>query len=145
MIEEPPLLTINRRFERPDPKLVAKFKGAQTGHVVDVLGGLGALSAAIKPVAGAPPVAVGMSCRSTVVIVVSLLLRCAPGWVGGDAAVRSPWSLSSITLSDEMARPAVTPAFPMPYPAWPSHGEISICLILKLDQGLIQTNGDQTL
>lgn len=55
MIEEPPLLTINRRFERPDRKLVAKFEGAQTGHVVDVLGGLGALAAAIKPVAGAPP------------------------------------------------------------------------------------------
>ncbi|MGD9536300.1 MAG: RraA family protein [Alphaproteobacteria bacterium] len=55
MIEEPPLLTINRRFERPDAKLVAKLKGAQTGHVVDVLGGLGAVAAAIKPVAGAPP------------------------------------------------------------------------------------------
>ncbi len=55
MIEDPPLLTINRRFERPDPALVAKLKGAQVGHIVDVLGGLGALSPAIKPVAGAPP------------------------------------------------------------------------------------------
>ncbi|MSO74759.1 MAG: RraA family protein [Alphaproteobacteria bacterium] len=55
MIEDPPLLTINRRIERPDPKLVAKFKGAQTGHIVDVLGGLGAMAAAIKPVEGAPP------------------------------------------------------------------------------------------
>lgn len=55
MIEEPPLLTINRRVERPDPKLVAKLRGAQTGHIVDVLGGLGAMTAAIKPVAGAPP------------------------------------------------------------------------------------------
>ncbi len=55
MIEDPPLLTINRRIERPDPKLVDKLKGAQTGHIVDVLGGLGAMAASIKPVAGAPP------------------------------------------------------------------------------------------
>lgn len=55
MIEEPPLLTINRRIERPDPTLVAKLRGAQVGHIVDVMGGLGAMAASIKPVAGAPP------------------------------------------------------------------------------------------
>ncbi len=55
MIEESPLLTINRRIERPAPAMVAQFKGAQTGHIVDVLGGLGAMAPAIKPVPGAPP------------------------------------------------------------------------------------------
>jgi 4-hydroxy-4-methyl-2-oxoglutarate aldolase len=54
MIETPPVLTVERRFKRPDSAMVAKLHGAQTGHIVDTLGGLGALAAAIKPVAGAP-------------------------------------------------------------------------------------------
>jgi 4-hydroxy-4-methyl-2-oxoglutarate aldolase len=49
VIEEPPLLTVRRRFERPDAAQVAAFAGAQTGHVVDALGGRAALDWRIKP------------------------------------------------------------------------------------------------
>lgn len=50
MIEEPPLLIVRRRFARPSPEQVAAFAGAQTGHVVDALGGRAALDWRIKPV-----------------------------------------------------------------------------------------------
>ncbi len=49
MIKDPPLLTIKRAWPRPDRTLLAKLAGAQTGHIVDVLQGRGAMDAAIKP------------------------------------------------------------------------------------------------
>ena len=55
MLDTPPALTIRRTFHRPPRDAVAKLEGALTGQVADALGGLGALDAAIKPIAGAPP------------------------------------------------------------------------------------------
>ena len=49
MLHNPPLLTIHRGFDRPDPKLVEKFKGAQTSHLTDAMDGRGALDYWIKP------------------------------------------------------------------------------------------------
>lgn len=72
MIEDPPVLTVNRRIARPDAKLVARLKGAQTGHVVDALGGSGALPASIKPVDGATPAMIQL-CGP------ALTCACAPG------------------------------------------------------------------
>lgn len=48
MIEDPPLLTIRRKFTRPSRKQVDAFAGAQTGHVVDALGGRAALPGTIR-------------------------------------------------------------------------------------------------
>jgi 4-hydroxy-4-methyl-2-oxoglutarate aldolase len=50
MLEDPPVLTIRRAFERPSRELLAKLKGAQTGHIVDALQGRAALDHHIKPV-----------------------------------------------------------------------------------------------
>ena len=50
MIEDPPILTIRRRFPRPTPEQVAALAGAPTGFVADCMDGRGALDAAIKPV-----------------------------------------------------------------------------------------------
>ena len=55
MLETPPALTIRRTFQRPTRDAIAALEGAMTGQVADALGGLGALDAAIKPIAGAPP------------------------------------------------------------------------------------------
>ena len=55
MLDTPPALTIRRTFQRPSRDAIAKLEGALTGQVADALGGLGALDAAIKPIAGAPP------------------------------------------------------------------------------------------
>jgi 4-hydroxy-4-methyl-2-oxoglutarate aldolase len=55
MIEDPPLLTVRSSFERPSAASVAALAGAPTGHLVDALGGLGALDYRIKPVAPAAP------------------------------------------------------------------------------------------
>jgi 4-hydroxy-4-methyl-2-oxoglutarate aldolase len=49
MIENPPLLTLHRGWKRPDPALVARFRGAQTSHLVDAMEGRGALDWRIKP------------------------------------------------------------------------------------------------
>jgi 4-hydroxy-4-methyl-2-oxoglutarate aldolase len=49
MIDNPPLLTIHRGWQRPDPALVARFRGAQTSHLVDAMEGRGALDWRIKP------------------------------------------------------------------------------------------------
>ena len=54
MIEDPPNLTIRRRFPRPDPALVDALRGVPTGFVIDAMGGRGALAAPVKPLAGTP-------------------------------------------------------------------------------------------
>jgi 4-hydroxy-4-methyl-2-oxoglutarate aldolase len=49
MLDNPPLLTIHRGFQRPDPALIARFRGAQTSHLADAMDGRGALDYRIKP------------------------------------------------------------------------------------------------
>ena len=49
MIEEPPLLTINRATRRPTAAQVAAFTGVPTGFVNDAMFGQGALSKMIRP------------------------------------------------------------------------------------------------
>jgi len=49
MLDDPPLLTIQARFTRPDPAKVAALRGAQTSHLVDAMDGRGALDWTIKP------------------------------------------------------------------------------------------------
>lgn len=49
MLDNPPLLTIHRGHRRPDPALVAQFRGAQTSHLCDAMDGRGALDYRIKP------------------------------------------------------------------------------------------------
>jgi len=49
MIDNPPPLTIHRGWKRPDPALVARFRGAQTSHLADAMEGRGMLDARIKP------------------------------------------------------------------------------------------------
>ena len=43
MIEDPPVLTISRKFSRPDPEKVKQLAGAQTGMIVDCMDGSGGL------------------------------------------------------------------------------------------------------
>jgi 4-hydroxy-4-methyl-2-oxoglutarate aldolase len=50
MITERALLTIRREFRRPDTKSVGRFAGAATVHLVDAMGGRGALGHQIKAV-----------------------------------------------------------------------------------------------
>ena len=50
MIEDAPLLTIKKKFERPTKRQIASFHNAQTGHIVDAMGGLGAMDGKIKSV-----------------------------------------------------------------------------------------------
>ena len=49
MIENPPMLTIHRGWQRPDVALIEAFRGAQTSHLVDAMEGRGALDYRIKP------------------------------------------------------------------------------------------------
>lgn len=50
MLEDPPLLTVRKSWPRPAEALIARFRGAQTGQIVDAMQGRGGLDAAIKPV-----------------------------------------------------------------------------------------------
>jgi 4-hydroxy-4-methyl-2-oxoglutarate aldolase len=50
MLQDPPILTVRRKFPRPDRTLLAGLARAQTGHIVDALEGRGALDHHIKPV-----------------------------------------------------------------------------------------------
>lgn len=56
MITDAPLLTMRRDFPRPPADELAAFGNVPTGHVIDALGGRGALDYRIKPLA--PPAAV---------------------------------------------------------------------------------------
>jgi 4-hydroxy-4-methyl-2-oxoglutarate aldolase len=55
MIDDAPLLTIKRHFDRPSRAEVAAFAGVMTGFVADALGGRGAMVPAVKPIAGTGP------------------------------------------------------------------------------------------
>jgi 4-hydroxy-4-methyl-2-oxoglutarate aldolase len=57
MIEDPPLLSIRSDFERPAAEALTALTGVPSGHLVDALGGHGALDYRIKPVTEAPPAA----------------------------------------------------------------------------------------
>ncbi|MBV9753149.1 MAG: RraA family protein [Hyphomicrobiales bacterium] len=50
MITDPPVLTVRRRFHRPNAKSLRALAKVQTGHLVDALEGRGALDFAIKPI-----------------------------------------------------------------------------------------------
>lgn len=50
MIEDPPLLTVRRKFPRPTAAQLAVFADAPTGFVVDAMNGRGALDYRIKPI-----------------------------------------------------------------------------------------------
>ncbi|MEM9029284.1 MAG: hypothetical protein AAGC70_13030 [Pseudomonadota bacterium] len=49
MLKDPPVLEIKRAWTRPDPALLKRFNGAQTGHLVDAMSGRGGMDMAIKP------------------------------------------------------------------------------------------------
>ncbi|HUS97677.1 MAG TPA: RraA family protein [Hyphomicrobiaceae bacterium] len=48
MIDDPPLLTIKKNFERISAAKLKKLAGAQTGHLVDAMNGRGGVDKAIK-------------------------------------------------------------------------------------------------
>jgi 4-hydroxy-4-methyl-2-oxoglutarate aldolase len=50
VIEDPPLLTVRRRFPRPSAAQLAAFANTPTGFVVDAMNGRGALDYRIKPI-----------------------------------------------------------------------------------------------
>jgi 4-hydroxy-4-methyl-2-oxoglutarate aldolase len=54
MIEDPPLLTVRRRFARPARAQLDAFAGVPTGFVADAMNGRGALDARIKPIGRTP-------------------------------------------------------------------------------------------
>jgi len=64
MITDPPVLTIRRRFERPDPAHLEALAGIPTGFIVDTMGGRGGLDYRIKPVVPlqGPVVGVAVTC-----------------------------------------------------------------------------------
>ncbi|QKC85228.1 RraA family protein [Mesorhizobium sp. NZP2077] len=61
MIEDPPLLTIKRRFERPAAEIIRAFSGVSVSQVVDAMGGRGALHHAIKPLSPGAVTLVGVA------------------------------------------------------------------------------------
>src|SRR5262245_28685357 len=64
MIDDPPLLTIRRKIQRPERALIEAFAGTPTGFIVDAMGGRGALDRAIKAVPGTPVRFVGTALTS---------------------------------------------------------------------------------
>ena len=69
MLEDPPILQINRRIARPDPALLEAFGGMPTGFVTDSMDGRGALDHRIKPIDPTCAAFVGMA----------LTCQCGPG------------------------------------------------------------------
>lgn len=67
MLEQPPLLTIRRAFERPAADVVDAFRGAETAQVADAQGGRGALDHRIRAVvapAGGSLVGPALTCET---------------------------------------------------------------------------------
>lgn len=49
MLEDPPVLTVRRRFARPSAQQLQAFRGVPTAQIVDAMDGRGALDRAVKP------------------------------------------------------------------------------------------------
>jgi 4-hydroxy-4-methyl-2-oxoglutarate aldolase len=84
MIDNPPLLTIHRDFQRPDPALVAQFRSAQTSHICDAMDGRGALDWRIKPLdpancAFAGPALTAFAYPADIVALFGALQEAQPG------------------------------------------------------------------
>jgi 4-hydroxy-4-methyl-2-oxoglutarate aldolase len=83
MIDNPPALTIHRGHRRPDPALVARFRGAQTSHLVDAMQGRGALDWRIKPLdpasAFAGPALTAYAYPADIVAMFGAIAEAAPG------------------------------------------------------------------
>jgi 4-hydroxy-4-methyl-2-oxoglutarate aldolase len=54
MLEQPPILTIRRAFDRPDGDLLAAFQRGESAQVADAQGGGGALDASVQALAAIP-------------------------------------------------------------------------------------------
>ena len=82
MIDEPPLLTVAKTTDRPDAKLVKRFRDVPTSFICDALGGQGALDWRIKPI-GEPfmtGVAFTCDCGPADILALSVAVaRCQPG------------------------------------------------------------------
>ena len=50
MLEDPPLLTVLKSWERPSAAALARLNNVQTGQAVDAMDGRGGLAQAIKPI-----------------------------------------------------------------------------------------------
>jgi 4-hydroxy-4-methyl-2-oxoglutarate aldolase len=50
MLDENPVLTINKNFNRPSAEAIAAFEGVPTGFLVDCMAGKGAIDYKIKPI-----------------------------------------------------------------------------------------------
>src|SRR5262245_34508257 len=59
MIDDPPVLTIRRKFQRAERSLLEAFAATSTGFIVDAMAGQGALDRRIKPLPGTPTRFVG--------------------------------------------------------------------------------------
>jgi len=84
MLDNPPLLTIHRGHRRPDPALVARFRGAQTSHLVDAMDGRGAMDFRIKPMdpnraAFVGPALTAFAYPADIVGMVGAMLEAQPG------------------------------------------------------------------
>lgn len=84
MIEDPPLLTIRRRIERPERSMLDAFAGTSTGFIVDAMEGRGALDRTIKPQPGTPLRFVGsaLTCQNGPADNLALcaaVAQCEPG------------------------------------------------------------------
>jgi 4-hydroxy-4-methyl-2-oxoglutarate aldolase len=83
LIEEPPLLEIAKRFERPAETSVAAFRETPTSFVVDAMGGLGAMDWRIKSIGNAGSFAgVALTCHcgpADNLALCAAAAQCGPG------------------------------------------------------------------
>ena len=64
MIEDPPVMTIRRKFPRPTQKQIDAFQNVRAGFVVDAMNGRGSLDYRIKPISSHQATFVGVAVTS---------------------------------------------------------------------------------
>ena len=103
MIEDPPLLTIRRRFTRPAAGVIEAFSGVPISQIVDAMGGGGALHHSIKPISQSTASLVGVAvtchCGPADNLAVFGALDVA---VGGDVIVASSDSFAGTAVTGDL-------------------------------------------
>ena len=82
MIEEPPLLTVARKIERPSVIEVEAFRGVPSSFLCDAMGGDGALDWRIKPISIPSLFGVALTCQcgpADVLPLKNAVALCQPG------------------------------------------------------------------
>ena len=89
MLGDAPILTLKKNLCRPTKKQVSSFKGAQTGNIVDAMGGMEALAGSLSTAFSDPSTGITAAMSGSV------------GMISGAISGKAPKEKNAVTMGME--------------------------------------------